>query len=109
MYLDSDNAHGEPRNEILNIVPNPFVAGGSLAATILLESAEEQNVTINILEMDGRMVSSQSLGVIPKGSGYPWQWNGTNDAGEYVSSGVYVVLAEFDGSFAKRKLAVIRQ
>ena len=66
-----------------------------------------QNSTIQIMTLSGSKIKTISKKEI---NGYQTTWNGMNDAGVYVESGVYLVLIidrEYNASSIE-KIAVIK-
>lgn len=92
-----------PRYAFGSPVPNPF--GRS---TILNYSlAEKGRVTIRIYDVSGALVRT----VVDKESKPGWQrieWNGTDNSGRRVSTGVYFVRMEAGGFTKTRKLVLVR-
>lgn len=87
----------------LLLSPNPFVIPTNPQVTIdgLVEDA-----TLKILSIDGRLVRQ-----IKSPGGRIGFWDGRDEEGRLVASGVYIVVAsaEKDETVAKAKLAVIRR
>jgi len=86
--------------------PNPFNPDTWLPYA-LSKSAE---VTVKIYDVDGRLVRTLSIGQKPAGiydtKGLAAYWNGRNDTGEKVSSGLYFYKLSA-GQFAQVKRMVI--
>jgi ligand-binding sensor domain-containing protein len=87
----------------LQISPNPLIVPGSAQVTI---DGLVENSQIKILTIDGRVVR-----LITPPAGRIGFWDGRNDDGEFVASGVYVVVASSEkGDIATTgKIAVIRR
>jgi subtilisin family serine protease len=98
-----DNLKNVPKFAFRPPVPNPF--GGN--TTLHYSLADKGHVTIRIYDVSGTLVRT----VVDKDSKPGWQkveWNGINNSGRRVSTGVYFVRME-TGSFVKtRKLVLIR-
>ena len=96
-------AAGRPRQSILHQnYPNPFNA----STVIAFELPERSNVRLTVYDTLGRTVRTLVAGVRKPG----WQqilWDGTDDAGQSVSSGTYVYELKATRS-TYRKLLVLR-
>ena len=94
-----------PKESFDNLIvsPNPFRIPSSTVATI---DGLVGNSTIKILTIDGRLVRE----IIPPGGRIGF-WDGTDDQGNMVSTGVYLVVAssDKDKNVGKAKIAVIRR
>ena len=92
---------------LLYTVPSDsLVTIGSLNESTKGLAGLYQNWTVKVLTIDGRLVreirtSNESVA----------RWDGTDDSGQYVASGIYIVVAfsEDGSSVAKGKMAVIRR
>ena len=94
------------RNQLLQNFPNPF----NPETWIPFQLANESDVTIHIYATTGQLVRRLSLGTIPTGD-YTSQskavyWDGRNQIGESVSSGVYLYTITADGFAATRKMLI---
>ncbi len=84
-------------------LPNPF--NPSTAIHFELPVAEE--VTLAIYNTRGQKVRQLARGKFAHG-GHQLIWDGTDDAGARVASGVYLCRIEASGYAATRKLALVR-
>ena len=87
----------------LQIAPNPFIVPGASQAII---DGLVENTTLKILSIDGRLVRQMKS---PGGRiGF---WDGKDEEGTYVASGVYLIVAssDKDEKVATGKIAVIRR
>ncbi len=74
-----------PRSfRILGSYPNPF----NPSTTIEYELPEHSTVTLNIYDIQGRLITTLVEQIKPKGF-YTTQWNGTDKSGDQVSAGMY--------------------
>ena len=94
------------RNQLLQNFPNPF----NPETWIPFRLAEESHVTIHIYAPTGQLVRRLSQGILPAGD-YASQskavyWDGRNQIGESVSSGVYLYTINTDGFSATRKMLI---
>jgi hypothetical protein len=88
--------------------PNPF----NPETWIPFQLSKAADVTITIYDMHGRLVRRFDLGYTPAGI-YNTKfnaiyWNGTNDAGERVSSGVYFYHIQAGEFSASRKMVILK-
>ena len=91
------------RTELLPNYPNPF----NPETWIPFGLAEGSEVVISIYDMAGRLVRMFDLGYIEAGSyttrSKAARWDGKNESGERVASGVYIYQLQVgDKSFARR-------
>ncbi len=94
------------RNALLQNFPNPF----NPETWIPFRLAAESHVTIQIYSPTGQLVRRLSPGIMPAGD-YSSQaqavyWNGRNQTGEPVSSGVYLYTIHAGDFSATRKLLI---
>ncbi len=89
----------------LRCFPNPF----NPRVTIELElAAMSDEVTIEIFDVRGRKVRSLHHGLLPAGLRLGLTWNGQNDAGQNLASGVYLVQAHSGSWRARQKVTLVR-
>lgn len=80
--------------------PNPFRTGETNSVTITVPTAlQSRGTSIRIYTMDGRLVRDLKTNTT---------WDGKNDSGKQVASGVYLVHVKTDAGTQTGKLAVIR-
>ena len=89
---------------LLTGYPNPYEIDGSGRVFTITNLAE--GTSIRIYNVAGALVKSFEPEEI-RGGEHPW--DGTDNSGILVSSGIYVYLAFTDGISASGKVAVIRQ
>ena len=94
------------RNQLLQNFPNPF----NPETWIPFRLADKSNVTIHIYTPTGKLIRSLSPGIISAGD-YSAQsqavhWDGHNDNGEPVSSGVYLYTINAGDFSATRKMLI---
>jgi flagellar hook capping protein FlgD len=96
------------RTDLLQNFPNPF----NPETWIPYQLREAGEVTIQIFSVQGELVRNLNLGHRSAGS-YVSQdravyWDGRNEAGEEVASGIYFYSLRTNGSAAVRKLTILR-
>ena len=94
------------RDQLLQNFPNPF----NPETWIPFRLADESRVTIHIYNSAGQLVRRLSPGTLPAGD-YSAQsqaiyWDGRNDAGESVSSGIYLYTIHAGDFSATRKMLI---
>lgn len=96
------------RTEVLSPRPNPFIpAGGEfLILPIYLQEAAE--LELLILREDGHAIRYLNLGLRDLGIN-EISWDGRDEKGELVGSGVYLLEIVADKFHATAKVAVVRQ
>ena len=85
-----------------NPYPSPFTVDGTEQLVIPLNG----NSKIYIYNLLGERVRQISR---PGPANTSLKWNGTNDNGEYVASGIYVILLEGGNKSVTKKIAVINK
>jgi Cu/Zn superoxide dismutase len=83
--------------------PNPFGTG----TTIRFSLTEEMPVRLVLYDAQGRRVRTLHHGTLPAGS-HPVAWDGRDDAGRPVASGVYHYVLETPDGTASQRLTVVR-
>jgi hypothetical protein len=83
--------------------PNPF----NPVTTIKYDVKEKGLVTVKVYTVAGQLVRTLVNEVKPAGS-YTVPWNGTNERGAEVASGIYFYKMETTGFGATRKMVLLR-
>ena len=89
--------------ELSNIYPNPFNPSTTIEYALNISS----DVSLHIYDMQGRMVKTLVSNNQEAGD-YDIIWNGINENGVQVSSGMYLVRAETAGTMRTKKLMLIK-
>jgi flagellar hook assembly protein FlgD len=87
----------------LSILPNPFFG----SAVVELQLAQESRVAVEIYDLSGRLVESLANGAFGAGA-HRFVWNGENDSGSDVPSGVYVCRGNFQDRVKATKVVLAR-
>jgi hypothetical protein len=85
-------------------VPNPF----NPVTTIAFDLAGSGHVSLRVYDVAGRLVRTLLAAKLAAGHGHAARWDGLDDAGNHVSSGVYfyrLVTAQFDQT---RKMVLMK-
>ena len=91
---------------IYKIFPNPFIIGQHDSLKVYNVISDPQGSSeIHLFTSNGRLVKKDSFDA-PK---YRYSWDGRNENGKFVSSGVYLVLLRAGGTVDMKKLAVVRK
>jgi hypothetical protein len=101
--VDTEGALPEPGMKLGRADPNPFGASTSLEFSITGES----HVTLGLYDVEGRRVRNLIDEVVPGG----WSssvWDGTDDAGRPLPSGVYFSRLSAAGRCLTGKLVLVR-
>ncbi|KPJ60911.1 MAG: hypothetical protein AMJ46_04260 [Latescibacteria bacterium DG_63] len=91
------------RNVLFQNFPNPFNPLTEIAYSLETRG----HVTIRIYDVRGSLVRTLVDSIKPAGP-HEAVWNGRNDAGEIVSSGVYLVKMSLDNYGAARKAVLLK-
>ena len=88
---------------VLISYPNPF----NPYTTIEFGTSEAGNVRLEVYDVRGRLVCTLLNRYEPAGK-YYLEWNGRNESGVKVSSGVYFVKLEYAGQRHTRKIVMLK-
>jgi hypothetical protein len=83
--------------------PNPF----NPETTIRFSLSAPGNVALNIYNLQGQRIRTLANGFLPA-SDHSVVWNGTNDSGNEIASGVYFIRLTAGGSTAIRKISLVK-
>ncbi|MCK6621403.1 MAG: choice-of-anchor J domain-containing protein [Calditrichia bacterium] len=83
--------------------PNPF----NPSTAIVYDLAKNAGVTLKIYDLSGREVKTLVQGFQGAGT-YTVNWNGTNDAGVKVASGIYLYRLEAGNFVQTRKMVLLK-
>lgn len=90
--------------------PNPFVAGRHPEAVFGFELSEpSQETRFSVYAADGQLVWRYQFPGPLSARRHAVRWDGTNEVGSAVGSGVYYAVLEADGVALRGALAVIRE
>lgn len=84
--------------------PNPFNPSTTLGWYVPVDA---WTVSLRIFDVQGRLVCDLGIGAELRGEGRV-SWNGRNDRGRRVASGVYYAVLVVDGAKHVRKLILVR-
>jgi hypothetical protein len=93
------------RTSLADFAPNPLVTGA--AGRIQFTMAREGRAKIDVFDIEGRLVKSVFQGVAKEGINEAF-WNGTNEAGTQVASGVYFYRLRSADEDLSKKMVVVR-
>ncbi|MBD3289726.1 T9SS type A sorting domain-containing protein, partial [candidate division KSB1 bacterium] len=88
---------------ILQNYPNPFNPN----TTITLSIPDAGAVDLKIYDIRGRLVKQLLNQVLPAGR-HAIEWNGRNEQGQQVASGIYLGVMRFDQKREVIKMQLIR-
>ncbi len=89
---------------IKSLFPNPT----NSSVTILFENHFSREPTyVRVTNLLGRTIKNV---IIPPSASttYKWTWNGLNDYGQHISSGVYIISIESETSIDFRKVSLVK-
>jgi hypothetical protein len=92
-------------HELALSAPAPNPASGS--CTMRLALPREARVALAVFDQQGRRVRTLLAGTLPAGE-HPVTWDGRDDRGRGVASGIYFVRGEAEGRTLNRRIVAIR-
>ncbi len=102
---------GEPKFKLVSAYPSPFIIeydGSRMTLAYNLDKDYQENtVSIWILDLSGRQVRQLIIPNPIMGEHRDLFWDGRNDKGEYVASGIYIIHLEAGGKSSTSKIAVV--
>jgi len=102
--INDDGGTALPKSPVLHQnYPNPF----NPATTIAFNLSHASRITLHVYDMTGKKVRTLINGHYAAGH-HTLLWNGTNDAGQAVSSGVYFYRLEAGNFRQTRKMLLVR-
>ena len=94
--------------ELESSVPNPFRPGQHEATFISFElDRASVRTRLTLFTADGTLVRQFELGS-RSARRHSVRWDGTNQDGSFVASGIYYAVLQADGEERRKPLAVIR-
>jgi hypothetical protein len=93
------------KTALANFAPNPLVGGA--VGTIQFTMAREGAASVEIFDVSGRLVKTVLDGIAMEGLNTA-HWNGTDEAGRSVASGVYFYRLKAQGDEFAKKLVIVR-
>lgn len=90
---------------VLGASPNPF--NPRTRIEFVVPEGPALPASLRIVDTRGRIVRSVDTGLFPAGR-HGYEWDGTDDEGRPVSSGVYLYRLELDGVEHAGKLALVK-
>ena len=98
------NINNIPNKLTLNpSYPNPFNPNTKIS----FDLPKSSKVKLQIVDINGRGIANLLSNSLDSGT-YNVNWNGTSDSGVNMSSGIYFIILNVDGSILKQKLSLIR-
>ncbi len=83
--------------------PNPFNGSTSFGVHI----PETGETDLAVFDIGGRLTKSLFAGVLPPGN-YSFSWDGTDDGGRPVASGIYLYRLRHEGRILTRRMSLIK-
>ena len=98
------NINNIPNKLTLNpSYPNPFNPNTKIS----FDLPKSSKVKLQIVDINGRGIANLLSNSLDSGT-YNVNWNGTSDNGVNMSSGIYFIILNVDGSILTQKLSLIR-
>ena len=88
---------------ISNAYPNPF----KQTVNIDFEIPGQSDVDIKVFDLLGRNVFTHKQVFNTPGK-YRFKWNGINNSGFSVSSGIYLFVVQYESNFYKQKITFLK-
>jgi len=104
--LSQDRAATVPQRAMLGAAePNPFNPSTTIRFSI--PGNGQQRYTLRVYDARGRQVRVLGSGLIDSGD-HTVMWNGTDDRGQSVGSGIYLYRLEHDGNVLTNKMVLVK-
>ncbi|OGC89782.1 MAG: hypothetical protein A2W25_02755 [candidate division Zixibacteria bacterium RBG_16_53_22] len=97
---------------LLTAYPSPFIIDGNSLLTIPYSyTSADLDTRLYIFDISGARVRQVEMGRHPAGSStfLGFKWDGKNENGDYVASGVYIYVVNTDGGSQTGKIAVLNR
>ena len=101
--LSSSTDNLPKKLDIRHAHPNPF----NNSVSISFEIPNSNNVNLSIFDMNGRKVRKMSLGKLKNGF-HNVVWDGKNNLGNELSSGIYMAVLEIGDKFNVQKISLVK-
>ncbi|MBN2356910.1 DUF3160 domain-containing protein [candidate division KSB1 bacterium] len=102
--IEQEDQHTAPKSMTLfQNYPNPFNA----STVIRYHLSKPKKVTMRIYNLHGQEIACPVNSVQSAGA-HSCVWNGTNERGEQMSSGVYICRIEIEAFIQSRKMILVR-
>jgi flagellar hook assembly protein FlgD len=92
--------------KIFSAIPNPFLTSGRQAADIRIRLIDDSKSSLKIYNILGQKIADLDIPDSHPGL-HVIQWNGKNDHGQRVSSGVYFLVLQQKNKISKQKLLLL--
>ncbi len=99
----SINKQGNDRIEIENIFPTPFTKTSTLNFTVL----NPADLQISVFNISGQLIKTLTSHTYDPGH-YSVTWDGTNDSGVFVSSGLYLLNIKAGNKTQSVKISYVK-
>jgi hypothetical protein len=102
IYSTNISSQKEIKTEILTF-PNPF----NDTVSIKFGLSEEKRINLSIFSIGGQKVIELVSKILPAGK-YLYQWNGRNQSGEKVASGVYILRLDNESNILSTRIVFLK-
>ena len=92
--------------KLFPVFPNPYLASSGESAKIRFRLIEDSKADLQIFNVLGEQVLKVSIDD-PDGGLQVYRWNGKNQNGQRVSSGVYLLLLRQKGKLSRQKMVLL--
>ena len=82
------------RFELYPNFPNPFNPSTTITFDVPQLSKAQVAVTLSVFNLNGQKVRTLTSGLLQTNAQYQVRWDGTNDAGQNLPAGIYLVLLQ---------------
>jgi flagellar hook assembly protein FlgD len=86
--------------------PNPFVWNGMASQKTIIRNVPA-DADVHIYSADGMLV--RTIPISERGPSATAEWDGRNDSGKPVATGIYIMIAPSKSGVAKGKVAFVRE
>ncbi|HCL00378.1 MAG TPA: hypothetical protein DHW42_09795 [Candidatus Marinimicrobia bacterium] len=92
--------------KIFSTIPNPFLTSGGQTAAIRIRLFDDSKPSLQVYNILGQKIADLNIPDSHPGL-HVIQWNGKNDHGQRVSSGVYFLVLQQKNKISKQKILLL--
>ena len=99
------NEPGKGNSQLLSCYPNPF--NSTILIPVHIHNAIKENIMLEVIDILGQEIKTLFKGRLFPGN-HLFKWNGTNQDGKKMASGIYFILLKGGDELYNQKVILIR-